>query len=136
MNENFVESWIGIEETANYLGVTKDVVPYIEQTSALVLPSYREGVPVSLLEAASVGRILVATNAVGCKEAVEDNVNGFLVPIKDAKALADAMRKVIEMPYEERVAMGLAGRRKVEKEFAEDKVFAVYEKVLKDYSKE
>ena len=135
INEEQMNDWVS-EGIVNYLGVTKDVVPYIEQTSALVLPSYREGVPVSLLEAASVGRILVATNAVGCKEAVDDNINGFLVPIKDAKALADAMRKVIEMPYEERVAMGLAGRRKVEKEFAEDKVFAVYEKVLKDYSKE
>lgn len=132
ITEKQMNEWVE-EGIVNYLGFTKDVVPYIEKTTVSVLPSYREGLGMVLVEAASMGRILIASNCVGCKETIDEGVNGFLVPVKDAKALADAMRKVIEMPYKERVAMGLAGRRKVEREFAEDRVFEIYETVLKEY---
>lgn len=132
INEKQMNEWVA-EGIVNYLGVTKNVVPFIARTTALVLPSYREGIPVSLLEAASMGRILIATNAVGCKDAVDDGVNGYLVPIKDAKSLANAMRKVILMSYQERVTMGQAGRKKVEKEFAEEIVFGNYERILEKF---
>jgi glycosyltransferase involved in cell wall biosynthesis len=106
---------------------------YLEESTAMVLPSfYREGVPMTLLEAASMGRILISTDNVGCRDAVDDGINGFLVPVKDHVALADAMRMVIEMSYEEKVAMGLAGRKKVENEFADELVVKVYEGVLKE----
>ncbi|MBR3872429.1 MAG: glycosyltransferase [Paludibacteraceae bacterium] len=75
---------------------------------------------------------LISTDNVGCRDAVDDGINGFLVPVKDHVALADTMRKVIEMSYEEKVAMGLAGRKKVESEFADELVVRVYEKVLKE----
>lgn len=133
INEEQMKEWVE-EGVVNYLGVTKNVVPFIEQTTSLVLPSYREGIPVSLLEAASMGRILIATNAVGCRDAVDDAVNGFLVPVKDANSLSEAMRKVILMNHEEQVAMGLAGRKKVEQEFADELVMKVYENVLKEFS--
>ena len=131
ISEEQIRAWEQ-EGVVNYLGVTKDVRPFIKDTTSLVLPSYREGIPISLLEAASMGRIIVTTNAVGCRDAVDDSVNGFLVPVKDPIVLADAMRKVIEMSYEEKVAMGLAGRKKVENEFADELVVKVYEKVLKE----
>lgn len=131
ISEEQIRAWEK-EGLVNYLGVTKDVRPYIQETTALVLPSYREGIPISLLEGASMGRIIIATDAVGCRDAVDNGINGFLVSIKDHVALADAMRKVIEMSYEEKVAMGLAGRKKVENEFADELVVRVYEKVLKE----
>ncbi len=127
-----MDKWVE-EGVVNYLGVTKDVVPYIANTTVSVLPSYREGLGMVLVESASMGRILIATDTVGCKETIDEGVNGFLVPVKDPVALADAMRKVIEMTYEEKVAMGLAGRKKVENEFADELVVKVYENVLKEY---
>jgi glycosyltransferase involved in cell wall biosynthesis len=132
ISEEQIRDWEK-EGVIKYLGVTKDVRPYLEESTAMVLPSfYREGVPMTLLEAASMGRILISTDNVGCRDAVDDGINGFLVPIKDHVALADAMRKVIEMSYEEKVAMGLAGRKKVENEFADELVVKVYEGVLKE----
>ncbi|MBR2368768.1 MAG: glycosyltransferase family 4 protein [Paludibacteraceae bacterium] len=133
ISEEQINAWEQ-EGVVNYLGVTKDVRPYLEESISMVLPSsYREGVPMTLLEAASMGRILVTTDNVGCRDAVDDSVNGFLVPVKDPVALADAMRKVIEMTYEEKVAMGLAGRKKVENEFADELVVKIYENVLNEY---
>lgn len=132
ISEEQIRAWEK-EGVVNYIGVTKDVRPFIKDTTALVLPSYREGIPISLLEAASMGRIIVTTNAVGCRNAVDDGINGFLVPVKDHVALADAMRKVIEMSYKDRLAMGLAGRKKVENEFADELVLNVYEEVLNKF---
>ncbi|MED9996544.1 MAG: glycosyltransferase family 4 protein [Paludibacteraceae bacterium] len=129
ISEDQIKAWEK-EGVVKYLGVTKDVRPFLKKTTALVLPSYREGIPVSLLEAASMARVIVTTDAVGCRNAVDDAVNGFLVPIKDAASLAEAMRKVIVMSDEEKMEMGLAGRKKVENEFAEEKVFEVYKSVL------
>ena len=127
-----MDEWVA-EGIVNYLGSTKNVVPYIENATVSVLPSYREGLGMVLVEAASMGRILIASNSVGCKETIDEGVNGFLVPVKDARALAEAMRKVIQMSPEQQKLMGLAGRKKVENEFAEEKVFEVYCKVLEDY---
>ncbi|MBE3581291.1 MAG: glycosyltransferase family 4 protein [Thermoanaerobacteraceae bacterium] len=82
-----------------YLGETKDVRPYLSKTSVFVLPSfYREGTPRSILEAMSMGRPVITTDAPGCRETVIDGVNGFLVPVKDAAALEKAMEKFILQP--------------------------------------
>jgi len=80
------------------LGHVEDVRPYLSRADVIVLPSYREGTPRSLLEAAAMGRPLIATDAVGCREAVEDGVTGLLVPIKNAAALAQAMLKRSRTP--------------------------------------
>ena len=75
-------------KNVKYLGFRKDIKELISICDIFVLPSYREGVPRTLLEAASMQKAIVTTDATGCKEVVEDNVNGFLVPIKDYKTLA------------------------------------------------
>ena len=81
----------------NYCGETSDVPFYIQKCSAFVLPSYyREGIPRTLLEALAMGRPIITTETVGCKETVVDGVNGFFVPIKDSKALAEKMIYMIE----------------------------------------
>lgn len=80
-----------------YLGETEDVPSMIMQSSVFVLPSYyREGVPRTLLEALAMGRPIITTDNVGCRETVNQEKNGFLIPVKDAKALADKMLYMIE----------------------------------------
>ncbi|MBT5558885.1 MAG: glycosyltransferase family 4 protein [Proteobacteria bacterium] len=84
------------QQLVEYLGKTKDVRPYIERSHMYILPSYREGLPRAALEAMSMGRGVITTDAPGCKEVV--NGNGFLVPVRDVEALASAMQKVINNP--------------------------------------
>lgn len=108
-----VEKWAS--EGIQYLGETKDVRPYLVNSSVYVLPSYREGTPRSVLEAMSVGRPVVTTDAPGCRETVQDGINGFLVPVKDAAALGEAMERFIQSPELVR-KFGEASRR-----IAEDK---------------
>ena len=81
-----------------YLGETKDVRPFIANSSVYVLPSYREGLPRTILEAMAMGTPIITTDAPGCRETVTDGDNGFLVPVKDAEALAAAMEKFILHP--------------------------------------
>ena len=120
----------------SYLGSTSDVRPYIQDASCVVLPSYyREGIPFSLLEGAAMGRPLIATDVTGCKEVVDDGVNGFLCLPKNVDSLVSAMEKVIQMSPERRIEMGLAGRRKVEQEFNISFVVDEYINVLNKYLK-
>ena len=77
---------------------TNDVRPYYEKCSVYVLPSYREGTPRTVLEAMSMGRAIITSNAPGCRETVIDGETGFLVPVKDSQAVADCMIKFIENP--------------------------------------
>ena len=77
---------------------TNDVRPYYEQCSVYVLPSYREGTPRTVLEAMSMGRPIITTDAPGCRETVIDGETGFLVPVKDSQAVAEKMIKFIENP--------------------------------------
>lgn len=81
-----------------FLGRLDDVRPAISDCSVYVLPSYREGTPRTVLEAMAMGRPVITTDAPGCRETVVDGDNGFLVPVKDVQALADAMIKMIDSP--------------------------------------
>jgi glycosyltransferase involved in cell wall biosynthesis len=99
-----------------YLGEQPDVRPYLEQARAVLLPSYREGVPVSLMEASSVGRAVIAADAPGSREVVVDGLTGFLVPPGDAQALADAASRLIGDPALA-ARMGRAGRAFMEKDY-------------------
>ncbi len=86
------------EGIIEYLGKTNDVRPFIAESSVYVLPSYREGTPRSVLEAMSMGRPVITTDAPGCRETVVNGRNGFLVPVKDISALKLAMEKFILEP--------------------------------------
>lgn len=92
-----LDTWIQ-EGTLNYLGKLADVRPAISNCSVYVLPSYREGTPRTVLEAMSMGRAIITTDAPGCRETVVDNDNGFLVPVKSVEALVVAMKKLIDDP--------------------------------------
>lgn len=105
----------------SWLGETEDVRPYIAQADVVVLPSYREGLPRSLLEASAMGKPIITTDVVGCREVIDHQVNGLMVPVKDPRSLAQAMIRFIEQP-ELKEKMGRAGREKVKQEFDEQRV--------------
>ncbi|MDL2207909.1 glycosyltransferase family 4 protein [Desulfovibrio sp. OttesenSCG-928-M16] len=99
-----------------YLGESRDVRPHLAAALAVVLPSWREGTPCSLLEAMSTGRAVIAADAPGSREVVRHKENGLLVPVRDAKALASAMKELM-MNADRAHMMGAAGRRLAEGEF-------------------
>jgi glycosyltransferase involved in cell wall biosynthesis len=109
-----------------YLGRTDDVRPAVRNADCVVLPSYREGVPHSLLEAAAMARPIIASDAVGCRDVVDDHVNGLLCRVRNAEDLAEKMVEMINVSSAHRYAMGLAGRRKVEVQFDEKSVIRKY----------
>ena len=96
-------------------------------------PSYREGAPRTLLEAAAMGIPLIATDAPGCRDVVIDGETDWLCPVKDAAALADCMNQLLALPVADRQAMGLAGRRFIVENFDEQKVVAHYLATLARY---
>lgn len=120
-----LESWIA-EGAIEYLGETNDVRPAISGATTAVLPSYREGLPRTLLEAAAMARPLIATDVPGCRELVDEGVNGYLCAERNANSLAEAMKAFAALPTEKREAMGRASRNKVEERFAESNVIAAY----------
>ena len=101
-----------------YHGFRKDVTPFFEKASCLVYPSYYpEGVSNVLLEAAASGRPVITTDRIGCCEAVDDGVSGYIVPIRDKEATLDAVVKIFGLSRDKRIKMGLAGREKMEMQF-------------------
>ena len=101
-----------------WLGFCANMRSILEQCHIVAFPSYyREGVPKSLIDACAVGRPIVTTHSIGCKDVVDDGVNGFLVPIKDSETLAQKLRVLFE-DRDMRTRMGKASRAKAEKEFS------------------
>ena len=109
-----------------YLGDTDDVKFFIQESYCVVLPSYREGTPKVLLEAAAIGRPIITTNVEGCKEVVDDGVNGYLCNVRDANDLAEKMNTMINMDFKDIEKMGSMGRKKMEREFDEKIVINQY----------
>ncbi|MFM8775518.1 MAG: glycosyltransferase, partial [Actinomycetota bacterium] len=113
-----------------FLGSRTDIAELLSASHIACLPSYREGLPKSLIEATAAGRPIVTTDVTGCREVVTDQVNGLLVPPRDGGALAAALLKLIHDP-EMRKVMGARNREKAEKEFANeiiiDQTLKVYE---------
>ena len=124
-----LDDWIS-EGVVEYLGETNDVRDFIAQAHCVVLPSYREGSPRALLEGAAMGRPLIATDVTGCRDIVDDGVNGFLCRARDPDDLAQKMRRLIDTPTGLRRVMGAAGRSKVEQEFSEGKLISSYQSII------
>ena len=120
-----LERWIG-EGAINYLGETDDVRPFVRRASVLVLPSYREGLPRSLLEGAAMARPLIATDVPGSRELVAEKVTGLLCEPRNPASLAAAMQQFMQMTSRKRSEMGAAARRMVEQQFSEDLVVDAY----------
>jgi len=109
-----------------YLKEADDVRPHVASADCIVLPSYREGVPHSLLEAAAMARPIIATDVAGCKDVVDHRINGLLCKPRCATDLADQMMRMMRLPQEQRLEMGAQGRRKVISGFDENIVIGKY----------
>lgn len=115
----------------NWIGFKKDIFSVIKKSDIVVLPSYREGLPKSLIEACAVGRPIVTTDVEGCRECVIEGYNGYLVPAKNIETLSEKMEDLINDP-EKRTRMGLNGRILAEKNFAIDFVIREHLRIYKD----
>ena len=125
-----MDAWIA-EGVVRYLGESDDVRAEIADADCIVLPSYyREGIPRTLLEAAAMGRPIITTDAVGCREVVDDGVNGFLCRVRNEEDLAEKMQWMLTLSLEERSEMGRRGREKIEREFDERLVIDRYLEVI------
>ena len=121
-------------EYIQFLGQRTDVKELLQESAIVLLPSYyREGIPKSLIEAAAIGRPIVTTDSVGCRETVKDGVNGYLIPVKSPKALAEKISLLAADP-ELRKKMGRESRALAEKRFSLANVisrhFSIYESLL------
>lgn len=116
-----------------WIGHSDNILSELKSADIVVLPSYREGLPKSLIEACAVGRPIITTDTQGCRECVKNNYNGFLVPVKDIDNLAEKMIYLINNK-QERERMGINSRKLAESEFSIEKVvdehLKIYEKIL------
>ena len=125
ISEDEVRQWQE-EGILEYSGATDDVRPLIEQAHVLVLPSYREGMPRTVLEAAAMGRPAIVTDVPGCRHAIEPKVTGWLCEARNAESLAEQMRRVVTMDEIEVQRAGNAARRRMEERFSEEIVIQAY----------
>lgn len=127
-----VDEWQA-EGAVTPLGHVADVAGLFAKSNVVVLPSYREGLPKVLIEAAACGRAVVTTDVPGCRDAITPDVTGLLVPVRDAQKLADAIQVLIENPVR-RSAMAAQGRALAEREFTIEHVvnehLAIYQDLL------
>lgn len=136
--ENYKEKIVRVQESGalQLIGYQKDITPFYRRASAVLMPSYHEGMSNVILEAAASGRPVLATNISGCQEGFEDGVTGFGFPPKDQEALYRTVVRFINLPYEERVQMGKRGREKMEREFDRTKVIQAYLQEIQSAGKE
>lgn len=119
------------EGIIKYNGMIKDVHGFLENVHCVILPSYHEGMSNVLLESAASARPIITSDCAGCREAVDEGVNGYLVKVKDTNGLINTVEKFILLSYEDKSKMGLLGREKVEREFDRQIVVNRYLDTLK-----
>jgi glycosyltransferase involved in cell wall biosynthesis len=113
--KTFLESWQD-GEFVKWVNFQNDMVKIYNDSHIVILPSYREGIPKALIEACAMGRAIITTNAIGCRECVDEGINGLKVPVRNSKALAEAIKQLVNNP-EKIIQMGKASRLKAELEF-------------------
>ena len=125
IQEEIINDWLD-NNVVEYLGSTDDVRPYLQQSDCVVLPSYREGTPKSLIEAASIARPIIATDVAGCNNIVEDKSNGLLCQPKNPEDLADKMEEMMSLDEPSLTTMGQRGRNIAESRFSEQIIIDKY----------
>jgi glycosyltransferase involved in cell wall biosynthesis len=129
ITEEQLNEWIN-EGLIEYLGTTDDVRPFIAKADCVVLPSYREGTPRTLIEAASMAKPIIATDVPGCRETVIDGYNGYLCQVKNAFDLAAKMTKMIALSPEDLTKFEINSRDYAEAKFDQNIVVAKYAQAL------
>lgn len=128
-----LDGWIA-EGLIEYLGHSDSVQEEIDKVDCVVLPSYREGLSRVLLEASSMSKPIITTNVAGCKEVVEDGVNGYLVNVKSSLDLAEAMKKMLNLSFHKLSLMGYEGRKRVIDNFSQEEVIAHYLALIREFN--
>jgi glycosyltransferase involved in cell wall biosynthesis len=105
-----------------YFGFVDNVKPIMSKSDCIVLPSYREGMPRVVLEAMSMAKAVIVSNTAGCRQTVEDGINGFIAEVRSVNSLAETMEKFMQLNENQRLGMGKEGRRKVLEEFNSEKI--------------
>ena len=119
-------------EYVKWVGYQTNMVELYKNSHVVVLPSYREGLPKTLIEACSIGRAIITTDAIGCKDCVDEGINGYKVPVNNSIALAKAIELLVNNPIKIR-EMGIASRFKAEKEFDIDLVIESHFDIYNQY---
>ena len=122
------------EGYVTWLGHQENMAAIYKKCDIVVFPSYREGMPKTLLEACAIGRPIVTTNANGCRDCVEEGENGYIVAVKSVEELKHAILKLVDSP-ELRAKMGIYGRKKAEREFNEQDVIKKHLEIYNSLSK-
>ncbi|WEK71719.1 MAG: glycosyltransferase family 4 protein [Candidatus Chryseobacterium colombiense] len=117
-----------------WIGYQKDMVKVYKDSHIVILPSYREGMPKTLIEACAIGRAIITTDAIGCRECVDEGINGLKVPVYSVRELADAIEKLVVNP-DLIEKMGYQSRIKAEKEFDVNAVIKRHLEIYKDLLK-
>jgi len=129
IDAKIVQSWVN-EGIIEYLGISDDVRPHISISHCIVLPSYREGAPRTLIEGASMARPVIASDVPGCREVVENSKTGYLCKARDKKDLMRCVNDFMTLQHEEKALMGRLGREKMVKSFDDSIVKKAYRKIL------
>ncbi|MDC1373517.1 glycosyltransferase family 4 protein [Flavobacteriaceae bacterium] len=116
ISENEVDKWIN-DGVIEFIPFQDDIRRFLGDSDVVVLPSYREGTPKTLIEAASMGKPLIATDVPGCREVVNHEVNGFLCEVKNPVSLAAAIKRYIELDDSSKIKMGEKSRELAEEKF-------------------
>ncbi|MCZ4297906.1 glycosyltransferase family 4 protein [Henriciella marina] len=124
-----VKAWVD-EGIIDYLGTTDDVRPLIERASCVVLPSYREGAPRTLIEAAAMARPIITTDVPGCRSVLESGISGYLCKARSASSLVASIERFLSLSDEAQAQMGLSGREKMVSEFDQAIVVQAYRSAI------
>ncbi|MFT4762267.1 MAG: glycosyltransferase involved in cell wall biosynthesis [Saprospiraceae bacterium] len=111
----------------------EDVRSFLAAADVMVLPSYREGLPMSILEAMAMGKPIITTDVPGCRETVDEKINGLLVPVKDSRVLANAMLVMYDLPEAKRMLWGRRSREKAIEDFSSKVVVTAYKKLIDNF---
>lgn len=128
-----VRGWID-EGTITYLGPTDDVRPHIADADCVVLPSYREGSPRTLMEAAAMARPVITTDVPGCRDVVDPGRSALLCRVRDAVDLRQALELFLSLPFTQRQAMGVHGRKKMVRDYDLNIIISLYAEIIKKNS--
>lgn len=121
LDRDKLADWVN-NKNIEYLGFQRDIRMIISQSSCIVLPSYREAIPRTITEGMAMAKPVITTDVAGCREAVDEGENGFLVEVKNVDSLVKGMEQFLALNNDERKAMGIKGREKVLKEFDDKKI--------------
>lgn len=132
--KHHIEYWVR-EGIIKYLGFKQDIRPILQNATCVVLPSYREGLPIALLEASSMAKPIIATNVPGCREVIIDGITGYLCEAKNPFSLAECMIKIIQMANVDRELMGKLGREHVKQNFSQRIVLDYYSELFEKLSR-